>query len=108
MVLIHKKKTLTPEEQAAEKLKKEGEALGIQDDYQVRGFELVSWVQEHRALVSGLIALVFVGGLGFCAYTYYQQRANEAASSAYIEALEPVEDEKGRKIKPSGSRRKRN
>jgi tetratricopeptide (TPR) repeat protein len=45
--------------------------------------------------VSGIIAVIFVGGIAFCGVKYYQQRANEAASSAYIEALQPVEEERG-------------
>lgn len=91
MVLIHKKKSLTEEEKAAEKLKEQERALGVQDEYQVKGFELVSWVQDHKGLVTGVIVAVFLGGALLSGYAYYTQRTQEAAASAYIEALQPVE-----------------
>lgn len=95
MVVIHKKKERSEEEKAAEKLKAEEQALGIQDEYQAKGFELVSWVQHHKRAVSIVIIAIFLIGGILSGYAYYQQRAQEAATTAYIEALQPLESASG-------------
>jgi len=94
MVVIHKKKKETEEEKAAAKLKAQEQAMGIQDEYQAKGFELVSWVQEHKGFVSGFIIAIFLVGIAISGYAYYKQRSEEAASSAYLEALAPIEGQK--------------
>lgn len=91
MVVIHKKKIETAEEKEARQRHEQERAMGLQDEYQAKGFELVSWVQEHKGLVSGLIVALFLAGGVFSAYLYYQQRSREQASSAYLTALKTIE-----------------
>lgn len=95
MVIIHKKTKETKEEEAQRKLKEEERALGIQDEYQAKGFELVSWIQDNKGIVTGIIAAIFLGGLAFSGYAYYKTRNQESATSAYFEALAPLEDLSG-------------
>lgn len=91
MVLIHKKKIESKEEKEARLHEEQGRAMGLQDEYQAKGFELVSWVQHNKGVVSGLIIFLFLLGGGFSAYIYYQQRQAEQASSAYLHALKGIE-----------------
>lgn len=91
MVVIHKKKIETAEDKEARQRHEQERAMGLQDEYQAKGFELVSWVQEHKGLVSGLIVLLFLAGGAFSAFLYYQQRSMEQASSAYLTALKTIE-----------------
>jgi|SRR5579871_689333 len=92
MVVIRQKHKESAEEKEA-RLKQEAErAQGIQDQYQARGFELVTWVQDHKGLVSGLIAILVVAGAVFSGFLYYQKRSREAASAAYLEAVKPIEE----------------
>ncbi len=91
MVVIHKKKIETAEEKEARLHQEKERAMGLQDEYQAKGFELVSWVQDHKGLVSSLIVLLFVAGGAYSAYLYYQQRSAEQASSAYLTALKTIE-----------------
>lgn len=93
MVLIHKKHKETNEEKDARLKKEQEQALGVQDEYQARGFELVSWVQDHKAIVSALILLLFIGGGAFSAFIYYKDRKSEAASGAFLEALKSLESD---------------
>lgn len=91
MVIIRKKHVETAEEKEL-RLKKESDAaVGIQDEYQARGFELVSWVQDHKVLVSSLIALLLVGGMLYSGFVYYQQRSNEAATSQFLAAIKDID-----------------
>jgi predicted negative regulator of RcsB-dependent stress response len=91
MVVIHKKKIETAEEKEARLHQEKERAMGLQDEYQAKGFELVTWVQDHKGLVSALIVLLFVAGGAVSAFLYYQQRSAEQASSAYLTALKAVE-----------------
>lgn len=91
MVVIHKKKIESEEEKEARKKEEQDRAMGLQDDYQVKGFELVTWVQENKGLVTGLIVLAFLAGGALSAYLYYQQRASEQASSAYLSAIKLID-----------------
>lgn len=91
MVVIHKKKIETAEEKEARKLHEQELAMGIQDEYQAKGFELVSWAQEHRGVVLGLIVAFFVAGLSAAGYFYYQRRISEQASAAYLEIVRKLE-----------------
>lgn len=92
MVFINKKKSETQEEKDARKEKEANAAIGIQDEYQAKGFELVTWVQEHKGLVSSFIVAVIVLGAAFSGYNYYQKRKDEEASAAYFEAVKPLEE----------------
>ena len=62
MVVIHKKHKETPEEKETREKIAAAQKMGIQDEYQAKGFELVSWVQDHKNMVMGLIIAVFVFG----------------------------------------------
>lgn len=91
MVIIRKKHVETAEEKEI-RLKKEADlAVGIQDQYQARGFELVSWVQDHKVVVSALIAVLLAGGALFSGYLYYKQRTNEMATSAFLAAIKDID-----------------
>jgi hypothetical protein len=91
MVIIRKKHKESPEEKGARLEKEQAEARGIQDEYQVRGFELVSWVQDHKGVVSIVIVVLMLAGGLLSAFLYYQKRSMEAASGAYFEAMKLVE-----------------
>jgi predicted negative regulator of RcsB-dependent stress response len=91
MVVIHKKKIETPEEKEARKLQEQERSMGIQDEYQAKGFEFMSWVQHNKSVVLGLVALIIAVGVGFGAYSFYQRRLSEQASSAYIEIVRKFE-----------------
>lgn len=92
---IKREKVLTEEEQKAEETKAAEEAAkaaaGIQDEFQARGFELVEWMQQKQGLVLGFIGLIVAAGIGFGVYTYAQNNANEAASTALSKALDVYE-----------------
>jgi len=92
MVVIHKKKNETAEEKEARKLLEQERALGIQDEYQAKGFEIVSWIQRHRAKFVALVLLLAIAGAAVGAYYYYQRRMSEQASSAYIEIVRKLEN----------------
>ena len=61
MVVIRKKSVETPEEKEERAKKSQEQAMGIQDDYQARGFELVTWIQEQKTLVSLIIIFLILG-----------------------------------------------
>jgi predicted negative regulator of RcsB-dependent stress response len=95
MVIIRKKHVETAEEKDI-RLKKEAEAkAGIQDQYQARGFELVTWMQDHKAVVSTVIALFLVGGALFSGYVYYQQRTDETATAKFLAAIKDIDGKEG-------------
>lgn len=96
MVVIHKKHKETADERELRLKEEQQKAAGIQDEYQARGFELVSWVRHHKGLATLLVFAVFgLGGL-LSAYFYYQNRTNEMASAAYMAALKDIDTlEKG-------------
>jgi predicted negative regulator of RcsB-dependent stress response len=94
MVVIHKKKNETPEEKEARKVKEQEKALGIQDEYQAKGFELMSWVHDHKVLVTfGIVTIIGIG-IAWSAYSFYQRRMDEQASSAYINIVRKFENSK--------------
>ncbi len=94
MVVIHKKLKETPEEKEAREKKAAEQSAGIQDEYQAKGFELVSWVQHNKGLVSGLIVGIVIGSATFAGYKYYAKRSSEIASEAYIDAVSNIGDAK--------------
>ena len=92
MVVIHKKKDETAEEKAARKLKEQERAMGIQDEYQAKGFEFVARVQANKGLVWGLVIALIVAAGSWGGYAYYQRRMSEEASAAYIEIIRKLEN----------------
>lgn len=102
MVIINKKHKDSVEEKEAKKQEEAALQMGIQDEYQAKGFELVQWTQDNKLIVTLGIVSILALGIGFSAYSYYNKRANEEASSAYFDALKFSEedfDEEG-KTKP--------
>lgn len=95
MVIIRKKHKETAEEKEARLQREQEQASGIQDQYQARGFELVSFVQANKVFVGVLIAFLVACGAFYSAYLYYQSRSAEIASAAYIEAAKPLEELSG-------------
>lgn len=91
MVIIRKKHVETAEEKELRQKQEAERAIGIQDQYQARGFELVSWVQDHKGLVSAAIAILILAGALFSGYVYYQQRANEIATTAFLTAIKGID-----------------
>lgn len=87
MVNIRRKREETAEEKEARLQTEKEIKLGVQDQYQVRGFELVSWVQHNKALVSTILVLIVLAGILFGGYVYYNHRRAEMASTAFLEAL---------------------
>jgi len=71
---------LSPEEEAAAQ-------VAAQDEFQVKGFELVEWVQDNRGLVLGFIGAVVVAGLGFGIYSVANRGNDTAASADWAKAL---------------------
>jgi tetratricopeptide (TPR) repeat protein len=51
----------------------------------------VEWMQQKQGLVLGVIGLIVAAGIGFGVYTYVQNNANEAASTALAAALDVYE-----------------
>lgn len=91
MVIIRKKHQETADEKEARLQEEREKAAGIQDQYQAKGFELVSWVQANKVLVTCLIGLFVVGGISFSGYVFYKARKAEEASSAYLEVLKSLD-----------------
>jgi hypothetical protein len=103
MVLIRRKKKMSAEELEAERNEKELRKSGIQDEFQAKGFELVSWVQHHKKTITlgiGIFALVLVA---FGSYSYFSSGVDlkavaqfDAALKLY-EAASSAKDEKAKK-----------
>jgi hypothetical protein len=91
MVIIHKKHKESAQEKESRLQEEQEKAMGLQDQYQARGFELVSWVQDHKGLVSLFIVAVLGLGAVYSGFLYYQKRASETASSAYLVALKDID-----------------
>lgn len=87
MVLIRKKKKKTQEELEAERKEKDLRKSGIQDEFQAKGFELVSWVQHHRTtIIIGL--MVFTGVLiAWGSYSVFGSRVDTKAVAEFDAAL---------------------
>jgi tetratricopeptide (TPR) repeat protein len=85
---IKQERNLTEAEKQAEAAEKERSQQGIQDEFQAKGFELVEWTQENRTVVMGLIAVILVAGVAYAGVQLSSRSANEAASNAYVAALE--------------------
>lgn len=91
MVIIRKKHKESAEDREARLQKEQEQRIGIQDQYQARGFELVSWVQSNKRLVSAAIAVVVIAGALLSGFLYYQKRTAEIASGAYLDALKTID-----------------
>jgi tetratricopeptide (TPR) repeat protein len=74
---------------SAEAEQKAAEAAeAIQDEFHVKGFELVDWVHENQATVIGFLGAVVLAGLGYGIYTVVDKSGNAEASSAWVSALD--------------------
>lgn len=83
MVLIKRKKHLSPSEREAQKKEKELRKAGIEDGFQAKGFEIADWFQHHqRTIVMGLAG--FVGlGLVWAGINHWSGKKDQAAAEAY-------------------------
>lgn len=70
-----------------EKAQRELQKNGIQDEFQLKGFELVSWATHHKKTISMAIAVIFLGAASWSGYLILQQRRNEQASLMFQDAL---------------------
>ena len=62
-------------------------AAAAQDEFQVKGFELVEWIHDHQPVVLAAIGAVLLGGVIFGVYGVVHHSSNESASVAYGKAL---------------------
>lgn len=99
MVLIRKKVKESHEEKEARRQQEEAQRAGIQDEYQAKGFELVSFVQAHKGTVSLLIAALVAGGAIFSGYQYFKARRADKASLTVMDALGQLEDNQSKETK---------
>jgi tetratricopeptide (TPR) repeat protein len=102
---IKHKREQTEEERKAEEAEKAAEAaraaVGIQDEFQARGFELVHWMQEHQKLVLSILGVVIVSGLAYGVAAAIGASRNTDASIALAEALDAWEAPIGEEADPS-------
>jgi outer membrane protein OmpA-like peptidoglycan-associated protein/predicted negative regulator of RcsB-dependent stress response len=66
-------------------------ATAAQDEFQVKGFELVEWVQDNRSLVLGSIAAVLIGCIALGGWFAWSKSSAQAASSAFATAYKNYE-----------------
>lgn len=100
MVFIKKKKHLSAEELEAQQEKNKLGKLGIQDEFQMKGFELVQWMQNHREWVIGFIGVLVVSCLVVSGWVYSRYSMDEDASVAYVSAVEKMEQASSDKNDP--------
>jgi outer membrane protein assembly factor BamD (BamD/ComL family) len=92
MVVIHKKHAESEVESDARIKKEQEKAMGLQDQYQVRGVIFFSWIEKHKLLTSTLIILLLVFGIiGFGGY-YYTSQKNETASGMYLSVIREMHE----------------
>ncbi len=99
MVRIKKKVKKTKEELLLEKQKKELEKAGIQDEFQAKGFELVTFIQLNSKLVMAFLSLVIFLGVGWSGYIYLGGQTSLQASAAYEVALDLLSHDDGKSEK---------
>jgi len=90
MVLIRKKKIKTAEELEAERQEKELRKAGIQDEFQAKGFELVSFVQHHKSMITIGLVVFAVALVGWGSLTFFRSGASNDAAGAYEAAMKLV------------------
>ncbi len=71
---------LSPEDEVAAQ-------VAAQDEFQVKGFELVEWVQDNRGIVLGFLGAVVVAGLGLGIYGVTRHGNDTEASADWAKAL---------------------
>ncbi|MBN4077280.1 tetratricopeptide repeat protein [Sulfobacillus acidophilus] len=86
MVRIKIKKKQTPEEIEKERQQRQREQVGIQDEFQAKGFELVDWMQNNGMVVVGIIAAILMAGFIWAASLLWSNSTNEKASVFYEQA----------------------
>jgi len=92
MVLIRKKKVKTAEELEQERQEKEFKKAGIQDEFQAKGFELVSWVQHHKARISAVLVVFALALAVWGGVTLFRSGSSSDAAKAYDAAITLVRD----------------
>ena len=90
MVQLKKKKRITKEEQLAVKEEKRLSKEGIQDQFQAKGFEFVTWSQDNPKVILSVLGGIFAMCLIVVLYGSYSEKKELKASFAYEEALSPL------------------
>jgi tetratricopeptide (TPR) repeat protein len=80
---IKLKKPETEEDKVAAEAEKALEEQGIQDEFQAKGFELVTWMQDHSGIVLSLIGVVLAAGLAIGVVQFTKSSADAAASKLF-------------------------
>lgn len=99
MVLIRKKVKESHEEKEARRQQEEAQRAGIQDEYQAKGFELVSFVQANKGAVSLAIAGMVVAGALYSGFLYFKARKADKASLLVMTALASLEENQTKETK---------
>lgn len=99
MVRIKLEKKISKEERDQAKALKKLNKAGIQDDFQLRGFELVSWVHDHQKSISGLIGAVVIAAGLWSGTMFFKQNTNEGASAVYQKVLDSLVGDKDGAVK---------
>jgi hypothetical protein len=92
MVLIRKNKTQSAEELEAERQEKELRKAGIQDEFQAKGFELVSFVQHHKSLITIGLVIFAVALVGWGSLSFFRSGYDATAASDYDAAVKLVRE----------------
>jgi tetratricopeptide (TPR) repeat protein len=85
---IKVKKPETEEDKVAAAEEKVLEEQGIQDEFQAKGFELVTWMQDHSGIVLALIGVVLAAGLVIGVVQFTKSSADADASKLFEAAKE--------------------
>jgi len=83
---IKVKKAESEESQAAAEAEKALAEQGVQDEFQAKGFELATWVQDHSGIVLSLIGVVLAAGLVVGVVQFTKSSADGEASKAFAAA----------------------
>lgn len=87
MVKIKKKIQHTKEEREQKAHEAEMKKAGLQDEFQAKGFEFASWIQNHKERVTAVLGGLVVLGALYSVYLIWDNGQVEKASEAYVQAL---------------------
>lgn len=90
MVVIHKRHEESAVERE-ERIKNE-QGLAIEDQYQVQGNILFSWIEKHKALSSAMVLFLLLIGAAIVSWCYYTGLNNEKASAIYFLATKDINE----------------
>ena len=64
----------------------------IEDQYQVQGNILFSWIEKHKALSSMMLLSILIVGAAIVSWCYYTRLNNEKASAIYFLAIKDINE----------------